>query len=483
MATSDTHRGGATPSSTRCTRAASPTATATVSATWRASGPACRHLRRPRRRRDLDQPLVPVADGRRRLRRRRLPRHRPGLRHAGRGRGADRRGARAGHPDHRRHRAEPRLQTSTRGSRRRWPPARTRRSGSCFWFRPGTGPDGRDAAPTGAASSAARPGPGSPTGRHPASGTCTCSTPQQPDLNWDHPDVRSRVRRRPAVLVRPRRGRHPDRLGRAAAQGPGAARGAWTGKPHPFHDLDEVHDIYRAWRRIADEYRRPGADRRGVDARGPERFANYLRPDELHTAFNFDFLGCAWDAELLRAVHRRTLHAHAAGRRARPPGCCPTTTSPGTSPATAARTPRSASPANARRHPGRPGARHPPGPGRRRCWRSRCPAPPTSTRARSWACGRSRTSRASCAQDPMWHRRRRDPAGTAAGCRCRGRAASRRSASARPTRPPSRGCRSRRRGRTCTVAGADRRPALDARALPRGARACAAASPACATPR
>ena len=37
------------------------------------------------RRRDLAQPVVPLADGRRRLRRRRLPRHRPGLRHAGRG--------------------------------------------------------------------------------------------------------------------------------------------------------------------------------------------------------------------------------------------------------------------------------------------------------------------------------------------------------------------------------------------------------------
>ena len=40
------------------------------------------------------------------------------------------------------------------------------------------------------------------------------------------PGRRRRVRGRPALLVRPRRGRHPDRLGRAAHQGPGAARGA-----------------------------------------------------------------------------------------------------------------------------------------------------------------------------------------------------------------------------------------------------------------
>jgi alpha-glucosidase len=43
-----------------------------------------------------------------------------------------------------------------------------------------------------------------------------------------------------------------------------------------------------------------------------ERFANYLRPDELHAAFNFDFLGCAWDPALMRECVDRTLHAHAA---------------------------------------------------------------------------------------------------------------------------------------------------------------------------
>jgi alpha-glucosidase len=32
----------------------------------------------------------------------------------------------------------------------------------------------------------------------------------------------------------------------------------------------------------------------------PERLAHYLRPDELHTAFNFDFLRCPWSAAALR---------------------------------------------------------------------------------------------------------------------------------------------------------------------------------------
>jgi alpha-glucosidase len=42
-----------------------------------------------------------------------------------------------------------------------------------------------------------------------------------------------------------------------------------------------------------------------------ERFARYLRPDELHTAFNFSFLACPWDAGRLRATIDTTLAAHA----------------------------------------------------------------------------------------------------------------------------------------------------------------------------
>src|SRR5690606_20214725 len=34
----------------------------------------------------------------------------------------------------------------------------------------------------------------------------------------------------------------------------------------------------------------------------PERLARYVRPDEMHQAFNFDFLETGWDAEGLSAV-------------------------------------------------------------------------------------------------------------------------------------------------------------------------------------
>ena len=52
-----------------------------------------------------------------------------------------------------------------------------------------------------------------------------------------------------------------------------------------------MHDIYRGWRAVADSYdAAAGVRRRGVGAPSRERLARYLRPDELHTAFNFDFL-------------------------------------------------------------------------------------------------------------------------------------------------------------------------------------------------
>jgi alpha-glucosidase len=62
---------------------------------------------------------------------------------------------------------------------------------------------------------------------------------------------------------------------------------------HPLWDRDEVHDIFRTWRRILDEYSPP---RIGVAEAWvmPGRRARYVRPDELHQAFNFDFLQTPW---------------------------------------------------------------------------------------------------------------------------------------------------------------------------------------------
>ena len=77
----------------------------------------------------------------------------------------------------------------------------------------------------------------------------------------------------------------------------------------PFFDQDGVHEIYRSWRTILAEY---GGDRIAVaEAWTPsaERTALYLRPDELHQAFNFHYLNTGWDAAALREAIDDSLDA------------------------------------------------------------------------------------------------------------------------------------------------------------------------------
>jgi alpha-glucosidase len=69
---------------------------------------------------------------------------------------------------------------------------------------------------------------------------------------------------------------------------------------HPHWDRDEVHELYRAWRKVADSYPEPRMFVAEAWVRSPQRLARYVRPDELHTAFNFDFLRTPWDADALR---------------------------------------------------------------------------------------------------------------------------------------------------------------------------------------
>ncbi len=81
---------------------------------------------------------------------------------------------------------------------------------------------------------------------------------------------------------------------------------------HPFIDIPEVHEVYRAWRRLTDSYPDERILIGEVWLPDRERFARYLGADELHTAFNFDFLGAAWDADRMREVIDGTLADHAA---------------------------------------------------------------------------------------------------------------------------------------------------------------------------
>jgi alpha-glucosidase len=69
---------------------------------------------------------------------------------------------------------------------------------------------------------------------------------------------------------------------------------------HPHWDLDEVHDVYRAWRRVGDGYLGDRCFVAEAWVQSPARLARYLRPDELHTAFSPDLLEAPWDARAIR---------------------------------------------------------------------------------------------------------------------------------------------------------------------------------------
>ncbi len=71
---------------------------------------------------------------------------------------------------------------------------------------------------------------------------------------------------------------------------------------HPFWDRPEIHPIVRGWRRVLDEY--PGDRMMVAEAwvANWRRLADYLRPDEYHQAFDFEFLEAGWDAGEMRAA-------------------------------------------------------------------------------------------------------------------------------------------------------------------------------------
>ena len=81
---------------------------------------------------------------------------------------------------------------------------------------------------------------------------------------------------------------------------------------HPHWDRPGIHDIFRTWREVADQYTPTRAFCGEIWVGRPHRLAAYLRDDELHTAFNFDFLMARWLAPDLRSVIDNTLATHAA---------------------------------------------------------------------------------------------------------------------------------------------------------------------------
>ena len=144
--------------------------------------------------------------------------------------------------------------------------------------------------------------------------------PKQPDLDWQNPQVRADM----LDVLRFWFDRGADGFRIDVAHGLVKQEGLPDlgfdeehllappdREDHPHWDRPEVHDIYREWRALADAYDPPKVYVAEAWVETPERLAAYLRPDELHTAFDFDFLRAPWSAAELRDAARSSLAAHA----------------------------------------------------------------------------------------------------------------------------------------------------------------------------
>jgi alpha-glucosidase len=140
--------------------------------------------------------------------------------------------------------------------------------------------------------------------------------PEQPDFNWDHPAVADEFR----TILRFWLDLGVDGFRIDVAHGlvkePGLPDIGTAATWHlldvgasPCFDRDGVHDIYRSWRRILDEY--PGERIAVAEAWAPTlaRVADYVRADELHQAFNFSYLSTAWNADAQRQMIDASLAA------------------------------------------------------------------------------------------------------------------------------------------------------------------------------
>jgi alpha-glucosidase len=149
-------------------------------------------------------------------------------------------------------------------------------------------------------------------------------TPEQPDLNWRHPDVPELF----ADVLRFWLDRGVDGFRVDAAQGlfkhpdlpdaddPEEEERVGDAATPAAWNQPEVHGVYRSWRRLCDSYAaRDGVSRPLVgEITGLARphLADYVRPDEMHQGFYFGFLDAPWDGAAFRAVVEQGLAQAAA---------------------------------------------------------------------------------------------------------------------------------------------------------------------------
>lgn len=131
---------------------------------------------------------------------------------------------------------------------------------------------------------------------------------EQPDLNWDHPDVREDF----LTTLRFWSDRGVDGFRIDVAHGlakdlsePLPSQAELDAMPmdghHRIFDRDEVQDIYATWREVFNSYDPP---RTAVAEAwvNPDRVPRYANPNSLGQSFNFDLLEADFNADQFRTI-------------------------------------------------------------------------------------------------------------------------------------------------------------------------------------
>jgi len=140
--------------------------------------------------------------------------------------------------------------------------------------------------------------------------------PSQPDLNWENEDVRAEFddifrfwldRGVDGFRIDVAHGLVKDQRFPDVAETDRLLESSLV-LDHPYWGRDGVHEINRRWRGLLDD---SGRDVMMVAEAWvhPTILPLYLRPDEYHQSFNFDFLSAPWGHDAAKAAIERALEA------------------------------------------------------------------------------------------------------------------------------------------------------------------------------
>jgi alpha-glucosidase len=198
-------------------------------------------------------------------------------------------------------------------------PARDR-----YVFRDGRGPDGAEppnnwqstfggSAWRRATGADGQPGPDSPNTQW----YLHLFAPEQPDLNWRNPEVAADAERTlrfwldrgaDGFRIDVAHGLHKDPQLRDNPTTEVSTNLIGNETKYTW-DQPEVHDVYRHWRALFDSYEGDRVAIGEVWVGDPDRWAAYVRPDELHLAFTFALTLAPWSASAWRGAVDNALSA------------------------------------------------------------------------------------------------------------------------------------------------------------------------------